>query len=790
MPTTGRATIGNLPAELTSFVGRRRELGHVTQLLAESRLVTLTGFGGAGKTRLAVQVGANLRRAFADGVWLVDLTQMKEAGLPSPNFQGPDVLAFLVGATLGLPERAGGQPLGMLAEELADRQLLLILDNCEHLIPAIAIFADTLLRVCPRLRLLATSREPLSIFGEVLFAVPPLPAPSPGRRHGLADTQRYESVMLFLDRARAGVADFHLTEANCLAVAELCHRLDGLPLAIELAAARIRVMEPQQVLDRLTDRFTLLSRGSRSAPERHQTLQACMDWSFDLCTKSERILWARLSVFAGAFELDAVEGICIDEQLETDLLDVVAGLVHKSILVRDDVPDEQGGKARYRMLQTIREYGHDKLREADEDAVLRRRHRDWYQQLLDQARAEGITHRRGYWLARLRREQHNLRTAMEFCLTEPGEAEAALRLAVSVPRLYWRVRGLFSEGRRWLDHALAQATAPTALRAGALVVNSRLAYMQGDPSAGVRLLDEAEELARQVDAAVVLAYASFLRGLAAMHANDLPVAVDTLTRAWTALSGIPDLDPSLDLRLNTSTTLATATALAGDYERASAWVREAMAVVEPRGDGLDRSFALWTAALIAWLRGDLHQAAEQDLAALRPKQAYGSDDRYGTALCLELLAWITADQHRHRRAATLLGAAKALWTDVGASITSYRHLVGHHDTCERKIRDAVGDAAFAEAFDNGQSLALNDMLAYALQERRDSMPPPHEERLAPLTRREQQVGDLIAEGLSNKDIAAALVVSQRTVESHVEHILKKLGFTSRAQVAAWIAERA
>ena len=587
MSTTVRATIGNLPAELTSFVGRREDLREVGRLLGESRLVTLTGVGGTGKTRLALRVGAKLRRAFDDGVWFVDLTQLQGTGLVTQNVQDPDVLTFLVMATLGLRQRGGGRPLDMVVEHLAGRQVLLILDNCEHVIPAGALVADALLRACPGLRILATSREPLAISGEVLVPVPPLPAPDPRHRLRLADTVRYESVALFLARAQTAMPDFQLTEDNHLAVAELCHRLDGLPLAIELAAARIPVLAPAQILDRLRDRFALLSRGSRSAPARQRTLRACVDWSFDLCTKPERLLWARMSVFAGAVDLEDVEGVCADGHLaEADLLDLVTVLVSRSVLVRDDARDDQPGPARYWMLQTIRDYGQARLHEAGEGAVLRRRHRDWYQRLLDRARAERIAGQHGYWLARLGREHADLRAAMEFCLTEPGEAEAALRLAVAVPRLYWRAEGLFSEGRRWLDRALAQATAPTVLRARALMANSQLAFGQGDPDAGMRLLDEAEEVARQVDAAVVLAYAALYRGLAAMHANDLPAAIETLDRAWTTLSEVPDPEPDLDLRLNLLLTLVMATGLAGDYERAGACVQEILAIVEPRGDGL------------------------------------------------------------------------------------------------------------------------------------------------------------------------------------------------------------
>jgi predicted ATPase/DNA-binding CsgD family transcriptional regulator len=618
--------------------------------------------------------------------------------------------------------------------------------------------------------------------------VPPLPAPDPGQRPGLAELGRYESVALFLARARAVAPAFGLTADNHVAVASLCERLDGLPLAIELAAARVRVLMPEQIVDRLTDRFAFLSRGSRAAPERQQTLRACVDWSFDLCTKPDRMLWARLSVFAGGFELDAVEGICADERLpETDLLELVSGLVDKSILVRDDVRDSHGEAARYRMLETIRDYGHEKLCEAGEDIQLRRRHRDWHERLVARARAEWVSDRQEYWLARLACEHSNLRAAVEFCLTEPGEAEAALRLAVALPAFYWTTRGLFGEGRQWLDRALAQVTAPTALRARALVVNSQLAFWPGDIDAGMRLLDEGEELARRLDAAAELAYAAYLRGVGALMANDLPVAVATLNWSWTTLSGAPDRD--LDLDLTVLLIFATAAGLAGDHERAIACQREMLAIVEPRGTSPYRSAAVWVGGLIAWLRGELGQAAAQVVESLRLKRARASDDRYGVTMCLEVLAWITADQQRHRRAATLLGAAHAHWTDVGASITAFGHLIGHHNACERQTRDALGDAAFADAFHHGQAMTYDDAIAYALDEpARPTAPAPHEDDGSPpLTRRERQVADLIAQGLSNRDIAARLVISQRTAESHVEHILTKLGLTSRAQVAAWQA---
>ena len=782
----GRAGIGNLPVELTSFVGRRRELTEVKRLLSEFRIVTLTGTGGTGKTRLAVRIAADLRRAFPAGVWFIDLGELRESGLLCPESDEPEVLASMVAAALGLRERGGGSPLGALAEELADRQMLLVLDNCEHHLRASAILAEALLRHCSRLRILATGREFLGIAGELRFEVPPLPAPDPLRRPSRADLSRYESVALFVARAETAAPGFRLTDANQVAVADLCHRLDGLPLAIELAAARIRALTPGQVLDRLTDRFRVLSRGSRAAPARQQTLRSCVDWSFDLCTKPERRLWARLSMFAGGFELDAVEGICADEELpEADLLDLVAGLLDKSILIRDNPREVHGATARYRMLQTIREYGEEKLDASGERVELRRRHSAWYQRLVAAAAAEWVSDREAYWIARLGREHPNLRAVVDFSLAEPGEAEAVLRIAVSLPWLHWRARGLVGEGRRWLDRSLARVTAATVLRARAQLVDSHLMIAQGDTTAGMRLLGEGERLARRLDAGNELAMAAYLRGLRALYANDLPLAVGTLEPARKALSRAPD--PYLFLRLNVLVTLCSAVGLAGDHERAAGCQREILAIVEPRGAHYHRSLAMFVGGLVAWLREDLHEAAEQELGCLRLKRAWESDDRHGTAQSLEVLAWVTAGQGRHRRAATLLGAADAQWREAGTPVTALGHIAGHHLACERRARAALGDAKFADAFHDGLVLTHDAAIAYALDD--PSPPAATPGRDTPLTRRERQVADLIAQGLSNKDIATTLVISTRTAESHTENILTKLGFARRAQVAAWAAAR-
>jgi len=774
----------DLPVELTSFIGRRAELDGVARLLAGSRLVTLTGVGGIGKSRLAVRAAMRVRRAFPDGVWFVDLTSVRALKLLVPEDPGPEPLTYLVMTVLGLRESGGGTPIQHLLAFLERRRALLVLDNCEHLTPACAVLAETLLRGCPELRMLATSREPLLVAGEALFTVPSLRAPEPGEPLGPAAADQYESVALFLARARQVVPDLALTELNVPAVGELCRRVDGLPLAIELAAARVRVLTPQQILDRLNDRFAVLTRGFRTGPRRQQTLRACTDWSFDLCAKPERTVWARLSVFTGGFELDAAEQVGADDDLpRADVLDLVAGLVDKSILVRQDTSD--GGPARYRMLETIRAYGQEKLAETGDEALLRRRHRDWYRQLAERARTDWAGERQAAGLARLRREHANLRAAVEFCLSEPDGAGAVLMLAVSLPWSYWRAPGVLGEGRRWLDLALTRATAPTTARARALLINSQLALWQGDPAAATRLLGEGEELARRFGAGAELAHARHLRGARATFAGDLPAAVEHLDRARALLAEAPH--PAPDLRLHVLCALAVAAGLAGRLELAGAARDEALTLTELRGGGVHRVQALSAAGLIAWLQGDLSRAHAQELESIRLRQAWASDDRYSTAQCLEMLAWITADQGRHLRAATLLGVAETLWTDIGTSITAFGHYLDHHDACERRLRTALGDAAFTDAVQAGRAMTYQEALGYTLDEPAEPARAPRSRASAPLTRRERQVADLIAQGLSNREVAASLVISPRTAESHVENILTKLGFTNRTQVAAWAA---
>jgi predicted ATPase/DNA-binding CsgD family transcriptional regulator len=767
MASTDRG-IANLPPELTSFVGRRHEVTDVRRLLASSRLVTLTGPGGMGKTRLALRVAANVRRAFGDGVWLVELDRLQDPGL----------LAQTVTAALGLREPFEGPPMTVLEQHLAPRQLLLVLDNCEHLVEAVAKMVGTLMRSCPELRVLATSRESLGIYGEVTFPVPSLPVPDEQLPPSPQETARFEAVALFVDRATAVTPGFALTRDNHAAVAEICRRVEGLPLAIELAAARLRVLTAQEIADRLRDQFRLLDSGSRGVPARHQTLLSCIEWSYDLCSTLEQLLWTRLAVFAGTFELDAAEAIGGGEDLTADdLLAVLGSLVDKSIVIRQQDP----AIARYRLLDTIREFGREKLRTTGEFDALRRRHRDWYAELVERADADWIGPRQVDWLIRLDHEQPNIRAALEYTLNTPSDGATALRMAPTL-YTYWLARGGLSEGRHWLRQALDRPAGSPPDRVRALYAESMLAGHQSDLRAESIRVDEGDELARQLGDPSLIALTTLAAGYRAFWNGDLdrgPVLLEEVLDVFRAESDLPRL-------LEALFALSMMSLQRGDTQRALASLGEMLDITVARDEIWFRSLAEWSLGLTTWLQGDSREAVRLVRGSLRLKRSI--DDLLGTAWCLEALAWIATSEHDFQRAATLLGSAQELWDAIGTSPSTGQPVLRYHEECETSTRQELGEQAFEAALQEGRDLDLPAALAYALGESVRATPAPAAIE-AMLTPREREVAQLIAQGASNKDIAAHLVISQRTAETHVENILVKLGVTSRSQVAAWVSER-
>lgn len=761
-----RDRTGGLPPELTSFIDRRAETTEVKNLLAVSRLVTLTGIGGVGKTRLALRSASNSRSEFAGGVRVIALADVHD----------PSLLIDVVAAGLGLRGESARPMRDVLIDFLRDRHMLLVLDNGEQVVEELAVLVEAVLASCPNVRILVTSREPLDIAGEAVVRVPPLSAPSGEGLHRLRGLPKYDAVTLFAERAAAVVPGFEITDDNKDAVAGICSRLDGLPLAIELAAARMRTMSPEQILQRMTDRYTLLTRSSRTAPRRQQTLRWCIDWSYQLCTPIEQQLWGRLSIFAGGFELDAAEQICGADRSPHDLLDALSTLVDKSIVLRE----ERDGTVRFRMLETVREYGRDQLREAGEDAECGSRHRDWYLRMVENAEAEWISERQIDWLRRLERELSNVRDALEFSLTEDSAeaAEAGLRMAAALFP-FWSFRGMQGEGRRWLERALAHpraVSAPGRLRA--LHASIVTAALQRDIDSADLSLAQARAIVDRDPTPANRALIGYAEGAVALYEGDAARAV---SRLHGAVDSIESLGPE-HVRVEVLMLYGVASAANGDIAQSIDSQKELLAITERHGETLFRAGGLWGLALAVLLQGRrsearnlLRQSLQLDRHAHSPVVA---------ALDLEGLAWSVAESDPSR-AAVLLGAAERLLKSSASEFSVYPELDRAHHQCETEVRRALGDRRFDTEFRRGLSMNRRDAVAIALEEPK---PEPENSAGSSLTKRERQVADLVARGLTNQQIATKLVISQRTAEGHVEHILTKLGFTSRAQIAAWVVE--
>ncbi|MFI6772215.1 protein kinase [Nocardia sp. NPDC050412] len=761
---TGRT--GRLPLELTSFVDRRTELTQAKHLLSTSRLVTLTGIGGVGKTRLAIRVATDMQRDFPDGVTFVELGELHDESL----------LEGVVAAALGLQDRSARPLHEALVDFLTPRKLLLVLDNCEQMVAAMAKLAESLLLACAGLRILATSREPIGLGGEAVLPIPPLAVPDPDRLPGRLP--RSDAMTLFSERAAAAVAGFELTEDNKVTIARICQRLDGLPLPIELATARLRAMSPEQILQRLTDRFALLTRGSRSAPSRQQTLRMCIDWSYDLCTSAEQRVWARLSVFAGSFELEAAQYVGGDGLAAEDFLDTVAFLVDKSILTRQ----ESGAAVRFGMLETVRDYGLEKAEETGEYRELRRCHRDWYEQFALDAEADWLSSRELEWITRFGRELPNLRQAMEFSLSD--SPEAGIRIATALFP-FWHSHGSLTEGRRWLDRFLACQTGPATVdRAAALCLGVYLAGIQGDVDAMAAPMREGRALTEQTIDLLTRAHVDLAAGLLSLFRGNPADARSHLEKAVQGYAQVHAERGVPLFQLMALGVLGFTYALLENTEKSIECYERALAITEERGESSFRSYTLWARAIVVWRQGDHIRATRQLGQALNAGRRVR--DRLNATQCLQALAWIAADRNDAQRAVVLTAAAEQLGQSVGSPPVLFPNLRVYQDECERKTRRLMSEQSFAAARRQGAALSFDDAIAYALGERVSTTPTSTTG--GKLTKREGEVAELVAEGLTNREIAARLVISPRTAERHVEHLLTKLGFTSRTQIAAWIAE--
>jgi predicted ATPase/DNA-binding CsgD family transcriptional regulator len=772
-----RARKDNFPAKVTRFIGRKRELAAVAAAIDAHRLVTLRGPGGVGKTRLALQVAAAVRDTFGQGAWLVELSVIRCRDLLAPE----------VAKALGLPDVAPGDPDGELARHLAESDLLLVLDTCEHLVTACADLATTLLAACPGLRILATSRERLGAPGEQVMLISPLqvfagrdpagPGPAIVSASDLAVMGRSEAVELFLDRARATVPGYALTAANASAVARLCRRLDGIPLAIELAAVRLRSMSADEIAARLDDRFRVLGT-ARTLTDRHRTLRAAVRWSLELCTPAEQRLWTRISVFPGGFTSEAAGAVGGPGARE-----VLARLVDKSVVARD--PDTAPGETapgespRYRLLDTMRDFGRELLPPGDRDDA-RRRHRDYYQALVARAATQSAGPEQVRWMAWVRRENGNLRAALDYSFTTPGQEAAGLAMTVGL-RCYWLMLGAFGEGRHWHERALA-ACPGSPDHAWANFGAGLLAVLRGDLVTAGPLLARAADLAGALPDPRLAASVTSALGMAAFHSGDVAAAMDrhACALAYFKEHGFTDV-----LALVCYSRLASARVLAFQLDDAIQLCEEGARQCAAMGDQWALGTVIWVRGGARWLSGDNEAAITDALASLKIDEALG--DPHTMTMCLDLIAVSLATRGDagkgdHVRAAELTGAGDAMWETLNAPLQMGPIYAEIRKDAAAKCRAALGDARFEAALGRGAAMSLAEAVALARgQVRAVASAEPR-----PLTRREREIAALVAQGLGNRDIAEQLYLSKRTVDSHLEHIFSKLGFTSRTQLTNWV----
>lgn len=756
--------------EVTSLVGRKAETAEIRALLAHSRLVTLTGIGGVGKTRLAHHVARSVQGVYADGVWSIPLAELSQ----------PDLIAATIAARIGvtLSGGGGGSAAGDVADLLSsigDRQMLLVLDNCEHLVEAVADLVFALLRGCPALRLLATSREALRLDGEALYRVPPLALPN---RSGSAPADKghgYDGVALFIERASALNPDFAAGRYNEAGVIELCHQLDGLPLAIELAAAGTRWLSVESMLSHGGDPLVAATRVSRSTPARHHSLRASLDYSYELCSPDARVLWARMSVFRGGATLEAVQAVCTAPDLSVEAAwTALCELSDKSLIVPDG--------SRYTMLETIRLYGAERLAESGEVETLQEAHLRHVLAVAEAAQHGWFGPHQSDLITRVFADQANVRAALEGALASTRTANIGLRLASSL-WTFWISSGLPGEGRRWLSRLLAASDPSHPGRAEALWIHGFLCAVNGDIPSAREELEECLRTAAKLGDAASAAHAEVSLGTAELFDGSVALAIEHLEAGVAMERSVPG---SRRYVAEALINLGLAYCYQGHLDEAHSVLSEASQLCAAHGEGLLLSWALAFLSLEALLRGQHEAAAGLARESLVRKRAL--DNLQGMVWVIELLAWTAMEEGDAERAAVLFGAGEACAPELGPPFHGFVGMREWHDRYAERVSAALGAAAHRAALARGRRLSIAEAARVALGETMttpdDTVTGPLQE--LPLTRREREIACLVASGKTNKEIADELVIALRTVDTHVQHILTKLNFTSRSQVAAMI----
>jgi predicted ATPase/DNA-binding SARP family transcriptional activator/DNA-binding CsgD family transcriptional regulator len=814
----------NLPAPRNSFVGREREMTEIKRELAMTRLLTLMGAGGSGKTRLALEVARDLVGAYPDGVWLVELAGLSEG----------DLVPQAVAAALGVKERPG-QPFPVtLVELLRAKQTLLVVDNCEHLLKATAGLVDILLDSCPHLRILATSREALNVTGEVRLSVPALYVPDPQDTSSVEKVEGSESVRLFVERACQRAPTFALTSGNVEAVAEICRKLDGIPLALELAAARVGVLAVTEIASRLGDSLKLLTGGGRTVVPRQRTLRGALDWSYELLLEAEKKLFMRLSVFAGGWTLEASEAVASGEGVEEgEVLDLLSGLVEKSLVVAE--PTTEGG-VRYRLLELVRQYAQEKLTDGKDADVVHHRHAAFFLTLAQQAEPELTGPEQTKWLERLDADHDNLRAAISWS-SEAGKVELELRLGCALRR-FWHRRGHLSEGLRWLL-PLRSCTARESVLVKVLEGTGWLAEMQGNYELAEEMFQTSLRLYKRLGDEKGIAISRGSLGWVALVRGDIDGATKLLRASLEVLRPLKDeregdreirvLDRELACVLNSFGAVASSE---GEQASAVARYQEALRLARRVGDvqviaislnnlgftrlvyrepesatllfeeALARAQEVRDTLLIANVLINLAFAAliQEDHRRVRAliEECFPLLQKAGEkqllAECLETTAAMAGAQEKSERAARLWGAAEALREKIRAPLPAEEWVIlkPYLDAARARLDEGAWERELAE----GSEMRLKEAVEYALSTG-ESTPPASlapEQTLADsqphdLTPREKDVSALVARGLTNRQIAKKLMISEHTVATHIRRILKKLGFHSRSQISSWVTEQ-
>ena len=753
---------------LNRLIARRNDIDLASQALSESRLLTFTGPGGVGKTRLALELAYRARGGFPDGVWLAQLTDLSiGAGVA-------DVESAVISA-LGVSDQSATHPRDKLLSFLRDRKLMLVIDNCEHVLPPVRAVLPVMLREAPQLRVVATSREPLGIAGELLRPVRPLSVPDPATpaTQLLADG----SVSLLLERACAVDPEFAISDDNAGAVIDLCRLLEGVPLAIELAAVKLRMLTVEQVVQRFGRRLTALTDSAAPSASRHRSLRAMVEWSYELCAQTAQVLWRRLSVFPATFDLELAEAVCAFGELRAeDVVDTIERLVGQSILLTD----HRTGIMRYRLLAPLREVAAELAGRAGETAQLERRHRDVMMHRARDMLAQWCGPHQEALISRMRLDHASYVTAIQWSATTPGEEQAGLQLSGRL-RYHWLSGGLLAEGRMRIEAQLAAVTEPSPARAECVWVVTWIALLQGDHERARQWLGELAELAGKLDDPRLSTHLHHWGALLAMFTGDFQAAV----RGFEAAAEGHRAHGDLWLEITARYMLASALACGGRASEALAISSSTATMCEQCGDRSARAYALWAAGLARWRLGRLDEAEQSAHAVLRLQRVLA--DGICTALTTDLLAWVAYDRGQAPRADALSAAARHVWRSLGTSLQAFGpQLSGFAERHAPPPRSGWPADGLAAA---GQFRGLDDVIDLGLGAERD---PDRTRRGAiaqPLTRRELEVAALIEDGLSNREIAQRLIIAKRTADGHVERILAKLGFTSRAQVAAWMARR-